>query len=68
MKINCGPTWEQRDKSRREWHDSFALLPVRLMNGSCRCLEVVQRRLTKRYCLQDGGEFECWEYREKPAS
>ena len=52
MKIDCGPTPQQRYEARMEyltnWHRWFAWRPVRLGVHDCRWLEVIERRLLWR--------------------
>lgn len=67
MKLNCGPTYEERYATKMErlknWHPCFCLIPRRIDGtNQCRWLETVERR----------GVFECgytgsyweWQYRE----
>ncbi len=60
MKLNCGPSYEQRRAEKvealkreiirlRDWHDWFAWFPVRVAEGDCRWLEVVERQMQGTY-------------------
>jgi len=48
MKLNCGPSAEQRRQAARDyycrWHRWFAWFPVRVAQDDCRWLEVVERK------------------------
>ncbi|MDR5008266.1 hypothetical protein RGK87_04490 [Agrobacterium fabacearum] len=48
MKLNCGPTIEQKRLELRDrfcvWHRWFAWFPVRVSSGECVWLEYVERR------------------------
>ncbi len=44
MKINCGPTKQERNKPLTEWHRHFAWWPVRVSDRDCRWFEHVERR------------------------
>lgn len=67
MKINCGPTDEQRSKRLEGWHRFFALLPRRMTGtNDCRWLEVIERRGTFE-CNYGGGGWE-WDYRASQSS
>lgn len=57
MKLNCGPTADERHAARKEWHRWFAWYPVRVAQRDCRWLEYVARRDAAEY-LQP-----LWEYR-----
>lgn len=46
MKINCGPTFEEKQAARKEWHRWFAWRPVRVGSGDCRWLETIERRIS----------------------
>lgn len=73
MKINCGPTKDEREEAARQWHDWFAWFPVRVGSKDCRWLEGVQRRRqVMREYFDDKGNLECatfwgsgWDYRSK---
>lgn len=57
MKIDCGPTMEDKIhawcEQNREWQKWFAWHPVRVASYDCRWLESVERRFTSWL----------WEYR-----
>jgi len=62
MKLNCGPSWLERHRAKKEWHRFFPLWPRRVGPGDCRWLEYIERK--GRYFDNfyfDGWE---WEYRE----
>ena len=71
MKINCGPTPEERNKARHEyltnWHPFFCLWPRRLGPNDCRWLETIQRKKTYhsfgRYIPHLGSGYWQAEYR-----
>ena len=66
MKLNCGPTWEEKRDARKEWHDWFAWYPVRIGSNHCRWLETVERKGTfrrKQWCEYE--DFWIYEYRVK---
>ena len=79
MKINCGPTWEERkerkEKAERarlqEWHDFFAILPRRTGDNKCVFLERIERKGKReiRQGFMDGIVVHfarwVWEYRGK---
>lgn len=48
MKLNCGPTEQERKQEARDrychWHRWFAWFPVRVGSRDCRWLEFVDRR------------------------
>ncbi len=43
MKFNCGPTYEQKMEAKAQPHKWFAWRPVRLEDGRCAWLEIVER-------------------------
>jgi len=59
MKINCGPTFEERRDAKRQWHAWYAWHPVRIDSNDCRWLETIQRR-------QRGNYYIHYEYRLIP--
>lgn len=59
MKINCGPTKEERISALMKWHAWFAWFPVRIGAGDCRWLERIER---KGYGHAE-VEIWYWEYR-----
>lgn len=76
MKINCGPTPEERYAARKakqeawkQWHSYFAWLPRRVGSGDCRWLEYVERRRVghTEIAMTFTGGVHCigsrWEYR-----
>ena len=63
MKLNCGPTWNERQRAKCEWHPYFALLPWPVGKGDCRWLEYIERR--GRYTENWAGGGWDWEYRAK---
>ena len=60
MRFNCGPTPVEKYNYYMNWHEFFAVLPVRVEDGSCRCFEMVQRKYTFRLAA---GRFENPIYR-----
>ena len=69
MKLNCGPTPEQRRRTKYErlmtWHRHFAWLPIRVADGDCRWLEFVERRGD---CRINPYHFdECWTFEFRAA-
>ena len=44
MKINCGPSYEERLAAKKDWHRWFALIPRRVAPGDCRWLEYIERK------------------------
>lgn len=66
MKLNCGPSAEERDRQARRkareywcnWHRWFAWFPVRIGENDCRWLEYVDR--------QAGGVMEGQIFRYVP--
>lgn len=58
MRFNCGRTQYEKDQDRKKWHRWFAWRPVRVVEGDCRWLEVVERRGSKYY----SGYTYSWEY------
>lgn len=65
MKINCGPTPEERQAARlnaaQNWHPFFCLWPRRVGLGDCRWLETIER---KGKSFSAGPySFWLWEYR-----
>lgn len=72
MKINCGPTWKEREDANRQWHDWFAWFPVRVASRDCRWLETVsrRRRAAAESVDKDGNEYtvfwsDGFDYRSK---
>lgn len=61
MKINCGPTWQERHNAKKDWHRWFAWKPVRFGAQECRWLEYLERRGAYLTSWDDGW-WE-WEYR-----
>lgn len=59
MKLNCGPTWEERVAAMGKWHPWFAWHPVRIGSHDCRWLETIERRGDLGY----GG----WSFQYRPA-
>lgn len=55
MKLNCGPTWEERVTAMGKWHRWFAWHPVRIGSRDCRWLETIERRGDSCY---DGWSFQ----------
>lgn len=54
-----GPTHKEyfdAKKALEEWHDHYAILPVRLEDGRFAWLEKIQRKL---------GAYGVWKYRAK---
>ena len=60
MKIDCGPTYEERCSIKEKWHKWFALIPVRVASHDCRWLETVERKGTFHCCFDIWWS---WEYR-----
>lgn len=65
MKFDCGPTSEEKDAARSEWHVWFAWFPVRVGPRDCRWLEYVSRKGT--YPIHEAIDyFDCdtsgWTY------
>lgn len=50
MKLNCGPTAEERYYARRarlsNWHKWFAWRPARVGKNDCRWFETIERKLS----------------------
>lgn len=58
MRFNCDNELESaiaKERMQREWHKSFAWLPVKVAYGDCRWLERVERMRLNKNCL--------WNYR-----
>lgn len=36
MKLDCGPTWQEKWEARQKWHRWFAWRPVRVGSHDCR--------------------------------
>ena len=68
MKINCGPTFDERRDARRErvtqWHTIFALRPRRIDEDNCVWLEKIERRGTYHPASYGGDSYYTWEYKE----
>ena len=43
MKFNCGPTWQEKQQAKEQWHTWFVWFPVRVSSRDCRWLETVAR-------------------------
>jgi hypothetical protein len=76
MKINCGPTESEKldiaqrvcREMEKKWFSWFAWFPVRVADGDCRWLEIVERQprysnLYKYSCHYP--KFAYWKYRAK---
>ena len=61
MRLNCGPTWEERIAAKEKWHRWFAWYPVRVGSGDCRWLETVER--IGKFHIWPGDCHWTWEYR-----
>lgn len=61
MKIDCGPTWEEKLNCLQEWHKWFAWRPVRVGSHDCRWLEYIERK--GELISGWGDHFWNWEYR-----
>ena len=61
MKLDCGPTWQEKREAREKWHKWFAWHPVRIGSHDCRWLETIERK-GKFYCCFGDGFWE-FEYR-----
>lgn len=61
MRFNCGPSSEERDRRKQEWHLWFAWRPVRVASGECRWLEYVERK-GSFWCTYSGSGWD-YEYR-----
>lgn len=63
MKLNCGPSWEEKVKILEDWHLHFAWFPVHVGPRDCRWLEWVMRKGTwKLRYMQSCWD---WEYRAR---
>ena len=63
MKINCGPTREEKREQKKKWHFWFAWYPIRIMGtDTCIWLEYVHRKGTFHTYMYD--PYSVWEYRE----
>lgn len=62
MKIDCGPTYEERIDRLKNWHCWYAWKPVRLGSHDCRWFERIERKGEYHDCMFDG--YWTWEYRE----
>ena len=71
MRLNCGPTLEERAKARHyrkmEWHAYFALLPRRI-GQQCVWLEAIERKGKRHVFDTRHGITSYWtfEYRLPP--
>lgn len=74
MKLDCGPTKQERfeqrlkknvEKAKRleRWHKRFAWWPIRLGSRDCRWLELIERRGNFIWYNTYDFEFWGWEYR-----
>ena len=61
LKFDCGLTIAEKTEKYKEWHDYFAILPVRVGYRDCRWLEIVRR---KGSYIPFKGSFK-WEYQAK---
>lgn len=66
MKLNCGPTWEEKRDAKEQWHEWFAWYPVRVGPGDCRWLEVVRRKGTYRWGRL--YSYDHWKYKYEAKS
>ena len=62
MKLNCGPTWDEKHQAKKEWHRHFAWLPRRVGPRECIWLETVERK-GKWNAFYYGSCWD-WEYRK----
>lgn len=61
MKFNCDKR-QQKERAQRAWHAWFAWFPVRVEQGDCRWLEIVERRINRSY-VSAWGETVCFTER-----
>lgn len=61
MQFDCGPTSEEKESAREQWHNWFAWYPVRIGRHDCRWLEVIRRK----GMLHCGYEGRYWTYKYK---
>lgn len=71
MKLNCGPTPEEKSLANwrrlHNWHPFFCLLPRRITGThECIWLETIERK--GEYVCRFGGSYWEWEYRVKDRS
>jgi hypothetical protein len=62
MKINCGPSRATTIARLGEWHDKFAIWPIRI-GEDCYWLQTIERK-GRHYC-NIGDSFFMWDYRLK---
>lgn len=64
MKFNCPKfkSAEERRKDKEQWHKWFAWYPIRVIDGSCRWLEIVHRS-GYSYTGYRGTRFWIYTYR-----
>lgn len=62
MIFNCGPTYEQKIKTKQRWHRWFAWHPIRVDEHNCAWLQNVMRIGTRgrRYSVHSYGPYEGW--------
>jgi hypothetical protein len=69
MKMNCGPTREERALARhrelKEWHRYFAWRPIRVGRRECRWLETIERKGTF-HTLRFAPHCSFWEWEYRP--
>lgn len=64
MKFDCGETWEERKARLSSWHPFFTILPRKVADHDCRCMEKIERKGEWFDCVY--GAAWSWRYRAKP--